>query len=298
MRRWLPRLSVGLLLAGWLLTGVKEIRPGERAVVRRFGRVLDVEPSAGLWIGFPAGIDQVDTVPVKQLRRLAVGYRPGEDADTEAPSGQLLTGDRNLVNVRIVLNYAVDPDAVVSFVEQQDRVEELIARTAEAGLAEWIAGRTVDDVLLRGKSTIPEDLKKQLQPRLDSAGLGVQLDKVEVAYLSPPEEVKRDFEGVARAEAERKQMGEQARQQTLQKESEAAAEIRKLDLDADAYARIRLEQARAEASTFEARLAVYRENPLVREAGRWTHLIKQLRRLAENGQVQPLDPAIDSPLRK
>jgi membrane protease subunit HflK len=298
MRRWALRLIVGLLLAAWLLTGVKEIRPGERAVIRRFGRVLDVQPRAGLWIGLPAGIDRVDRVPVEQVRRVAVGYRPGDDVGDEAPSGQLLTGDRNLVNVRIVLNYAVDPELVVEFVEQQERIEELMARTAEAALAEWVAGRPVDDVLLRGKTLLPKDLPERLQPRLDAAGLGVRLRGMDVAYLSPPDEVRPAFDGVAQAEADRKKMEQQARQQTLQRESEVSAEIRKLDLDGDAYARIRLEQARAEAAAFEERVSVYRGNPLVREAGRWTHFLKQVRRLAENGQLQPLDPAIDSPLRK
>src|SRR5438874_2049650 len=110
MRRWGLWLVLGLLLVAWLLTGVKEIGPGERAIVRRFGRVLDVQPRAGLWIGLPWGIDQVDRVRVDELRRLAIGYRPGDTADEDAPPGQLLTGDRNLINVRIVLNYAVDPE--------------------------------------------------------------------------------------------------------------------------------------------------------------------------------------------
>src|SRR5262249_37697154 len=127
--RW--RLMIGLVLAGlliaWLLTGFTEIRPGERAVVRRFGRVLDVQPSAGLWIGLPWGIDRVDRVAVEQVRRVSVGYRPGSDPTGEdTPPGQLLTGDHNLVNVRVVVNYAVDPDALVDFVVQGDQVEELL----------------------------------------------------------------------------------------------------------------------------------------------------------------------------
>src|SRR5262249_41668518 len=80
------------------------------------------------------------------------------------PPGQLLTGDHNLVNVRVVVNYTIDADRVEDFVVQLDgdggaeRVDALVARAAEAEVAEWVAGRTVDDVLLRGKADLPRGL--------------------------------------------------------------------------------------------------------------------------------------------
>src|SRR5262249_16634583 len=134
-RMWIVRGVLGLLFVAWLLTGITEVRPGQQAVVRRFGRVLDVQPRAGLWIGLPWGIDVVDRISVDQERRVVVGYRPEEGFDEQTPPGQLLTGDHNLVNVQVVVTYSVDPDAVVDYVEQRDRVEELIARATEALLA-------------------------------------------------------------------------------------------------------------------------------------------------------------------
>jgi membrane protease subunit HflK len=67
-----------LALTGYLLSGFVQVRPGECAVVRRFGRVVAV-PGPGLWIGLPCGMEQVDRVPVDLVRRVAVGYQPGED---------------------------------------------------------------------------------------------------------------------------------------------------------------------------------------------------------------------------
>ena len=55
----------------------------------------------------------------------------------------------------------------------------------------------------------------------------------------------------------------------------------------------KLTQTRAEVAAFEARLRAYRENPLVREAGYWDYLVRMVTRLAQNGQLQPLDPAIE-----
>ena len=88
MRRLLlALLALGLVAYG--LTGVVEVQPGERAVVRRFGRVLDDKPGPGLWVGLPWGIDRVDRVRVRTVRQLDVGYRPDAadsvDPDTTAP---------------------------------------------------------------------------------------------------------------------------------------------------------------------------------------------------------------------
>jgi membrane protease subunit HflK len=297
VKRWLLRLVPVLLLVAWLLTGVKEIRPGERAVVRRFGRVVAIPSRPGLWIGFPWGIDRVDRIPVKQIRRVTVGYQFGEGPTDDTPTGQLLTGDRNLINVRLIINWTVKPEEVLAFVEQQERVEELITRTAEGVLGEWIAGRTVDEVLLKGKDSLPEDLPPRLQARLDRCSLGVQVSSVAVA-LAPPDDVKADFDRVAEAEAERRTLVQKAREDAQTRERNTSADVRKEDLNGDAYAKILPAQAQAEAAEFQARLGAYRANPLVREAGRWTHLLQMIQKLIEGGQVHPLDPDLDSPLRK
>ena len=50
---------VVLLALSYALTGVTQVQPGERAVVRRLGRVLEEQPGPGLWFGLPWGIDVV-----------------------------------------------------------------------------------------------------------------------------------------------------------------------------------------------------------------------------------------------
>src|SRR5947209_15475217 len=116
MRRpWLLGGAVLFLLLGlsYLLTGVTQVRPGERALVRRFGRVLDEQPEPGLFVGLPWGMDRIDRVPVDRVRRVEVGYQPDADEDKlTTPPGQLPTGDHNLVNVQVVLNYSVRHDRV------------------------------------------------------------------------------------------------------------------------------------------------------------------------------------------
>src|SRR6478672_10857738 len=98
----MARLRYLLLLAllAYLATGVYQVGPEERAVVRRFGKVV-ARPGPGLGFGLPWGIDRVDRVPVRTVRQLRVGYDPETAGETGAPPGQMLTGDQNLVNVQL-----------------------------------------------------------------------------------------------------------------------------------------------------------------------------------------------------
>ena len=97
-----------VLVLAYLATGVAQVGPEERAVVRRFGRVV-ARPGPGLWVGLPWGVDRVERVPVRTARQLEVGFALDAVEDAGAtPPGQFLSGDENLVNVRLVVEYAID----------------------------------------------------------------------------------------------------------------------------------------------------------------------------------------------
>src|SRR4051794_41006964 len=169
--RWVWSAVSAVVLA-YLLTGVASVRPGERAVVRRFGAVV-ATPGPGLWIGLPWGIDRVDRVAVDFVRRVAVGYDPDADPDAPLPPGQLLTGDQNVVNVRVAVDYTVRGDEVATFLAARARVDGAVSRSAEAALAEWVAARPVDEVLLTGKAVLPGVLTARLREWLEPLNLGI-----------------------------------------------------------------------------------------------------------------------------
>src|SRR5439155_19225879 len=143
-----------------------------------FGSILRDKPGPGLYIGLPWGMDQVERVPVGRVRRVTVGQAPpdGEEDRSTPPAGQLLTGDHNLVNLQVEIFYSVldQDEAIAKFVVQAERIEGLVARVTETALAEWAAGRTVDEVLLRGKATLPGWLMDQVQQRPEAYDLGVE----------------------------------------------------------------------------------------------------------------------------
>src|SRR5262245_12914471 len=225
-----------LVLAGYALTGVAQVRPGERAVVRRFGRVV-AQPGPGLWVGLPWGMDRVERVPVNFVNRQYVGFQPGPDADQFMPPGQMLTGDQNLVNVQVVVDYSVgDGDAVVDYVLSRDRVEPAIARATEAALHEWIAANSVDDVLLKAKVELRQWLPSRVQERIEAYRLGVRVQSASVVYLAAPDDVKPDFERVMIAQSQINTKVNDARQDAARLIKNAEADANSRTQNAAAYA--------------------------------------------------------------
>jgi modulator of FtsH protease HflK len=290
MKKWL--LLLGLLLVGCLLTGVAQVLPGEQAVVRRFGRVLPDQPQPGLWIGLPFGMDRLDRVPVDRVQSIVVGYQD-EEVDQTVPAGQMLTGDHNLVNIQVTLTYKVNPDEVVAYAMQSDRVAETLRKATEAVMGEWVAGRTVDDVLLNGKHAMRADLVARTQQRIEGYNLGVQVLDARVGLIAPPDEVKSAFDNVARTQTTIATLINKAEQEAASGYRTAEAYRYRLQQTAAGDARSSVLFARRDADSFTLRLREYergrKQNPAYLEQIWQEERGKLFARLKDNKQLGLLD---------
>jgi membrane protease subunit HflK len=259
MLRFLILSAVVLVLVYTVATALTQVEPGERAVVRRFGRVLAEKPGPGLYRGLPWGMERVDRVPVGKVRPIRVGFTGKDDEPGSTPAGQLLTGDHNLVNVQAEIYYKVVEGQVEKFALQADRVEPTLARLTEALLAEWVAGRTVDEVLLRGKVELPGYLREAMPQRLAPYDLGVEVEQASITQLYPPDEVKAAFDEVAKAQARKGTLVNEAQQRAEKKLSETRAEVFEKERLAVAYAGEQKLRAEADAAAFLKQLAQYRK---------------------------------------
>jgi membrane protease subunit HflK len=282
-------------VAAYLLTGVVQVQPGERAVIRRFGQVLDNKPGPGLLLGLPWGMDRVDRVSIDEFRRVEVGYQPEVDDGVSTPPGQLLTGDHNLINVRVVLRYQVrnDEASLVEYVLNRDRADALIARVAEGALAEWVAARGIDDVLLQGQVDLGGWLVQETQRRLEEYQIGVKVQHANVAHLFPPAQVKENFDEVTRAQTNIRTSVNRAEEEAERRLREAQAKKYRLLQLAAADAQEKKLRARAEADAFLRRVEQYRrlkaENPEFLQRVWLDETSKLLGKLKANGQLDLLD---------
>lgn len=252
------RYLLPILLVAYLLTGLAQVGYDERAVVRRFGRVV-ARPGPGLWVGLPWGIDRVDRVQVRTVRQLNVGYSAEEANDAPGtPSGQLLTGDQNLVNLKLVVEYAVDDreGELEQFVANEGQIARVLAFETETLAAEWIGNRTVDEVL-SGRANIARRMSDRLQERISPHRLGVVVQRVSVAELSAPAEVVDAFQQVNQAQTNIRTRRNQAEQEAQRLRNEAETAKVRLIGEAAAYKDERAKAAAADAATYTTRLEQY-----------------------------------------
>ena len=292
--RWL--LLLGLF--AYLLTGIVPIGSDERGVIRRFGKVV-AQPGPGLWIGWPWGIDRVDRVRVRTVRQLAVGFEPEREADDGSDvSGQFLTGDQNLVNVKLVVEYAIDELNLPNYVRQREIIDSALSQVVEATAREWIAGQTVDDVLLSGRAALPQWIMARLPTRIEPLQLGIVVQRVSVDQLAPPKQVGevsvRDaFEAVNKAQTEIRTRVFQARQESATRLREAEALELQYRKEAEATRQETLTLARADADVFVQRLTQYRklrgDNPDILAAIWWDETAKLFQGMKARGRIDLLD---------
>jgi membrane protease subunit HflK len=286
--RWLFA-TFGLLAAGYWLTGVTEVRPGEQVVVRRFGRLAGVR-GPGLWFGLPWGMDRVDRLAIDRVRRVTVGYQPGE-AESASPQGQFLTGDHNLVNVEAIVHFTISN--AEDFAIHGDLANDMISRAVEAALTHWIGNRGIDDVLVNGKGALPEVLVKSVQSQITPYEIGIEIQSADIEALYPPEEVKHAFDEVTRAQSSIETRQQEARQDSARMMREAQSDKYRTEQETQAYVKERVDLARAEAGRFELRLQQYdrqRADGANYLAGIWWEEIGKLfARLREDGRLDLLD---------
>jgi membrane protease subunit HflK len=238
-------------------------------------------------------MDRVDRVVVDRVRSVTVGFQDDQDIDALVPAGQLLTGDHNLVNAQVILFYKVDPGQVAEFVLQSERVEDLLTRATETALADWVAGRTVDDVLLNGKTTLRPALLALVSQQIAPYRLGVEVLDARVKQVSPPDEVKDAFDNVARAQTQIVTQRNRAEQDSAARLSTAQSDRYRQEEETAGYVRNRKLLARREAERFLTRLRQY-------EVGKQTNpnYLRQIweeerallfAKLRQNNQIDLLD---------
>lgn len=277
-------------LLAYCATGVAQIRPEERGVVRRFGKVV-ARPGPGLWIGWPWGIDRVDRVAVRTARQLSIGYSP----DSDDLNGQFLTGDQNLVNAKLVVEFAVDEtDAGLDdYLANRDSVDLVLGREVEALAAEWFGGSAVDDVLLTARAEFPHWSGERLEKRLVAHRLGIVVQRISVEYLSAPAEVRDAFEQVNRAQTGMSTRENLARQEAASRMRDAESAKFRFEQQGLAYKLERESLAKADADAFRKRLEQYRRlkatNPAILDAIWWDEMGRVLLGMKSRGRIDILD---------
>ena len=250
------RVIAGLSIV-WLLTSVYIVRIDQQAVVTRFGAVVNPRVMPGIHLALPWPIDRVTALKVQQLQRLVVG---GELPDTitgraQPLQSQFLTGDQNIISMRVVVQYSVGVPADYLF--RTEDVARTVGAAVETALAERIAGRSVDAVLTTEKQNVQEEVRAEAQRILNDYRAGVLLSTVNMESAVPPPEAAEAFRDVASARADSSRIVSEAQGYSNDLIPKARGEARQMLEAAEAYKQTKTNTAQGDAARFTEVAAEY-----------------------------------------
>jgi membrane protease subunit HflK len=248
-RRFGPILFALIVLA-LLAAGIFKVGPGEQGVVRTFGRETG-KRGPGLHYALPI-VQQYDVVNVEQVRRMEIGFRADQPVATEA---QMLTGDENIVETQMIVQYRVRDTSKFLF-EIRD-AEETLRATAEVALRSMVGRTSIDDVLTTGREKVQSDTRQWLQKLMDDYQSGLSILEVKLLAADAPDEVREAFHDVVRAREEKEKLINQAKGYAADLIPRARGEARKIERDAEAYKAQRVLQASGDAQKYLDMLAEY-----------------------------------------
>jgi len=244
------RFAAGIA-ALWLLSGVYIVSTDQQAVETHFGRVAAARVMPGIHVSWPWPIARVYKLRVRQLQRLTIGGDPSNDVLGRAQprASQFLTGDQNIIQMRVVAQYSVSTPAAYLFHSQD--AAGTAAAAVEAELTREIANRQVDAILTVDKVLIQQRVRETAQRMLDRYGIGIELASVNIEMAAPPPDAAEAFRDVASARADSARIVSEAQGYAGDVVPKARGEARQLLESAAGYRQTKINEAQGDAARFE-----------------------------------------------
>ena len=256
-RRWTLRRILPGVLVLWLVTSVYIVPADQQAVETRFGKVISGRVMPGIHFSLPWPIDRVTRLKVRQLQRLVVGgdISDGVLGRTQPLASQFLTGDQNIINMRVVVQYSVG--VPVDYLYQTQEVAKAVGAAVEAELARRISRRNVDAILTTEKAAIQEETRAAAQKRINEYRTGVLISTVNIEAVTPPPEAADAFRDVASARADSARIVNESQGYANDVIPKARGEAQQMLEAAAAYKQRKTNEALGDASRFTQVAAEY-----------------------------------------
>ncbi|TAK62016.1 FtsH protease activity modulator HflK, partial [Methylobacter sp.] len=237
------------------------INEGTHGVETRFGKYVATTQSGLNW-HFPAPIEQVNVVDVKQQRYIEVGYRSGgtEQGLGSVPKEALmLTKDENIVDVRLAVQYQVKnaKDFIFNVVNPTATLKQ-VTESTQRGV---VGSSKMDFVLTEGRSEIVAQIKKEIQEVMDSYKSGIQVTSVNLQDAQPPEQVQNSFEDAIKAREDEQRLINEAEAYSNDIVPKARGAAARKIQEAEGYKDQVIAQAEGESNRFSKLLTEYTKAP-------------------------------------
>ena len=249
--RLLSGISV-LIIAAVMASGFYVIKKEEQGVRLRFGKVVEAVVEPGVHYKLPF----IEKVHIRKVKRITRTLISGESEKTHLT---LLSGDTNLLEVDINLQYRIDN--LMNFLFTVSDPKELMIMLTREELINIVSQNFIDLILTSNRSIIQNHLFNEITRQLESLDIGIELIALNIVDVRPIEETLAAFRDVNDAISERIQAISNANTRKEKLIARTRGQAEALILDAKAKARERTTQAQSSASAWSALLAEYRKDP-------------------------------------
>lgn len=283
-QRWLPRTAdwlnnrlpvpvspttaaagaVALALLGYAAVGFFVVKPGQVAVVKRFGRIVEDDLGPGLHYAWPYPVGQVDRIDVGRIYRLVLGYqRNAIDGSVESRPSESwsLVGDENIADVKMSILWKARADKVLDFAYAIAQPEKLVRDAVLAASREAFAGSSINTVFTLDRAAIQDRIISIAQQRLDNYNSGVDLHHCLILDAHAPPPVHQKFREVASALENRAERIDLARAEEERLVPQARSEAYEQIAKREGAAAVVVAKARGQAAAYIALYEQYRQHP-------------------------------------
>lgn len=251
---------ISIIIGFWFASGFYTIRQEESAIIMRFGKYVR-DANAGLHYHAPYPIEKVIKEPTTRVRVLKIGGDNLSGNNRELGEGWALTGDENIVNLELNVQWKIDN--LKKFIFGVRDKEQTIYDATQSAIREVISKRKLADILTSGRGEIEEETKKLLQQMLDSYNLGVNILVVQMLKIDPPAQVIDSFRDVQTARVDKESEINKAYKYRNDILPKVKGEAGKIIEDANGYAIFVVNKAKGDASRFNQVYEQYKNAPFV-----------------------------------
>ena len=278
---WLVAIAVLAVLA----TGIYVVKKEERAVLTRFGKVVDAEVTPGIRYAFPI----IERAHVRKVMRITRGNVATRDGGGNV-SFAILSGDVNLFEVDVALQYRIDN--LRSYLFATAEPETVLALIVRERLID-IMGRTfIDLIFTNNRDVIQARLFDDAVDYLDANDIGIELLALNIVDLRPIDETVAAFRDVSDAIAESIETVSNANTRSEKLLARSRGQAEAVVTNARIKARERRLQAASGAEAFSDLLTAYRSQPSSVTVTRYWQRMRSIFQDATLSAVNPGDASV------
>ncbi|HTR13175.1 MAG TPA: FtsH protease activity modulator HflK [Roseiarcus sp.] len=236
------------------------VQPNEVGINLVLGRYTG-KTAAGLNTNWPWPIGSVIKVPVWDQQITEVGYRTlGSNADIPEES-QMLTGDKNIVDVHFRVNWQIDPAKPEDYVFNILSPRETVKAVSESIMREVVGLKTIDGILTTDRKSVEADVQKRMQDVLNGYGAGVLVKQVQLQSVDAPSQVISAYRDVTAAQQDQQRMVNEAETYANKVVPEAEGGASRIVAEAKAYREQTILDAKGQTARYKQIYEQYKKAP-------------------------------------